>query len=74
MQSSWDKSLFYYLKNGVKSQQVPVRPFLVNDAMTMTMMTSLQIIINVLANFNFYFLNIFRGMNGEVLKLNKKIQ
>ena len=42
--------------------------------MTMTMMTSLQIIINVLANFNFYFLNIFRGMNGEVLKLNKKIQ
>ena len=66
MQISWNKSLFYDLKNGVKSPQVPVRLFVVSDAMTMTMMTSLQIIINVLANFNFYFLNIFRGMNGEV--------
>ena len=66
MQISWNKSLFYDLKNGVKSPQVPVRLSVVNDAMTMTMMTSLQIITNVLANFNFYFLNIFKGMNGEV--------
>ena len=60
------KSLFCDLKNGVKSPQVPVRVFVVNDAMALTMMTSLQIIIIVLANFTFYFLNIFRGMNGEV--------